>query len=97
MSLIKLAIYGGIGYCVYQTLFAGMPAARTGQAKAQGSGGKGQGPQRGGNQGQPARAPQRPAASPAKQRLSGPGEGTSVVAKDPSGATTSHRVGRGVV
>ena len=27
MSLFKLAVYGGIGYCVYQTFFAEMPAS----------------------------------------------------------------------
>src|SRR5438105_12458968 len=29
MSLIKVAIYGGIGYLVYQTFFAEMPASGT--------------------------------------------------------------------
>ena len=28
MSIIKLAVYGGIGYLVYQTFFANMPASQ---------------------------------------------------------------------
>ena len=100
MSLFKLAIYGGIGYCVYQTLFADMPSTRTGHPSPKGE-------KDSGNQGRPQQRQGGPSASRAPQRqqqpsggtarLTGPGRGTEVMAKDAGGASTSHRVGRGVV
>ena len=49
MSLFKLAVYGGIGYCIYQTFFAEMPASvETGGSRRSGSSRGGQRSQRSG-------------------------------------------------
>ena len=81
MSLFKLAIYGGIGYLVYQTFFADMPEPGT-QRGADSSSGR-ENPQQRGRR-----------ARRADGRFSG---GTVAKTEDPTGASTTHHVGRGVI
>ena len=85
MSLFKLAVYGGIGYLVYQMFFSDAAAGmRQGQGGYSRQGGQGRRSGDQGNQGQ--------------QRFSGGGgEGQTERTEEPSGMSTSHRVGRGVV
>ena len=84
MSLFKLAIYGGIGYMVYQTFFAEMPASGMQRGSA------GSSRREGTPRGQQSR-------SSAGQFMSRGGDGTPVSTQEPSGASAQHRVGRGVV
>ena len=83
--LLKLAILGGIGYCVYQAFYADRtdvapprPAVRRSEF---------------------ARVVPQRSPTPASQPLmSGPGTGTTeVLVTSSGGATTRHKVGRGVV
>ncbi len=87
MGLIKLAVYGGIGYLVYQMFFADMPA---GSSRPQ------QGRPRGGQAPEGAAENRGPVAASNPLTGSDP-QGMEVATKDPSGTTTKHRVGRGVV
>jgi hypothetical protein len=92
MSIIKLAVYGGIGYLIYQNFFnEGAVSAPAGE----GSGRQGQRTGGGGARGQMQRRPQ--AAGRSSQGLTGPGKGMNVPVQDSGGAATTHRVGRGVV
>jgi hypothetical protein len=90
MSLFKLAVYGGIGYLVYQVFFndaaAGMLGAHPQHA--------GQG-QRGQASGQSGRS----GGSPGRQQMSGGRGNQGAVQRtaEPSGMSTSHQVGRGVI
>jgi hypothetical protein len=89
MSLIKLAVYGGIGYLVYQTFFADAPiggrqggqarGTRSSSGRAGTSAGRQGGSSRGGEQ------------------ISGGGRGAVEETHEPTGFSTQHRVGRGVV
>ena len=80
MSLIKLAIYGGIGYLVYQTFFS--EEASTGSSQ-------------GGSRGGSSRQGQR--RSTGGSQMTGGGKGQTEKTEDASGASTGHRVGRGVI
>jgi hypothetical protein len=95
MSIIKLAIYGGIGYLIYQTFFAegagqggsGIGNTLRSAAREVGdavSGGRGGG---GGGQSQ----------SAGGTRMTGGGQGRMEQTGDASGESVSHRVGRGVM
>jgi hypothetical protein len=96
MRLLKLAIYGLLGYLIYelvQGMSAGAPAAMQrgggGQPRqARGQSGMSSGSRRGGG------APQRYAQA---QNMTGPGEGRVEEAADTYGTSVPHRVGRGVV
>ena len=94
MSIIKLAIYGGIGYLIYQTFFADMPGSQ---------GSRGQG-----GMGNAMRGAARSAAnavagggedtssSVGGTRMTGGGQGRVEQTGESSGESVSHRVGRGV-
>jgi len=87
MGLIKLAVYGALGYVAYQ-IYQGV--VRESQQQT-GSGGR-PAPQR--------RAPEAPQADTARQTpqvMTGPARGVEVETHGPSGMSMSHRVGRGVV
>lgn len=88
MSMLKLAVYGGLGYLAYQLFFAELEPVQ----KSQGGTGQKKVPQRGeqSRQGQPG-------GSRKGQRMTGGGGGMNVATKEPGGASTMHRVGRGVV
>ena len=83
MSLFKLAVYGGIGYLVYQMFFSDAAGGMRQQGRGEHSRRSGQGDQ--GDRGRQ------------QQRFSGGGEGQSERTEEPSGMSSSHRVGRGVV
>ncbi|MCU1276427.1 MAG: hypothetical protein JWO48_3858 [Bryobacterales bacterium] len=95
MSLIKLAVYGGIGYWVYQTFFADQPAGGRGGQGGQGGGGSRgsrsssgrSGASRGGSQ----------SRSGGGQQMSGGGSGAVEATHEGTGFSTQHRVGRGVL
>jgi hypothetical protein len=84
MSLFKLAIYGGIGYLVYQAFFTDMPRSGTARGGSRQSSGRGGSSRQGGGR-------------EGGQQMSGSREGMSVATEEPSGASTRHQVGRGVV
>ena len=89
MSLIKLAVYGGIGYLVYQTFFAEAPAGgRQGGASRGTRSASGRGGTSGGRQG---------GSSGSGEQISGGGRGAVEETHEPTGFSTKHRVGRGVV
>ena len=84
MSLLKLAVYGGLGYLAYQMFFAELEPSerlqrRSGQQRGQKS-----------RQGQQVFSPRGP-------QMTGGGEGIDVSTKERGGASTTHRVGRGVI
>ena len=86
-KLIKLAIYGFLGYTIYQ-MYQGMAhgggsgiGGEMGRSMGQGSGNGG------GNFGRRQES----------GNLTGPGEGMSESSLEPTGMSTSHRVGRGVI
>ena len=83
MSLFKLAVYGGIGYLVYQMFFSD---AAGGMRQ-----GRGEHSREGNRSDQGDRGQQR--FSGGGGRREGPTERT----EEPSGMSASHRVGRGVV
>ncbi len=88
MSILKLAVYGGLGYLAYQMFFAELdpsetPSRRSGQAGGQQRGEKSRQGQQGG--------------APKSQPMTGGGGGMNVATKEPGGASTTHRVGRGVI
>ena len=86
MSLFKLAVYGGIGYCIYQTFFAEMPASvETGGSRRSGSSRGGQRSQRSGE------------GSSGTKAMTGRGKGKGGISHDSDGAASRHSVGRGVV
>jgi hypothetical protein len=92
MSVIKLVIYGAVGYLVYQTFFAEMPASRS--SGGQGGGGRGS---RGGQD-----PGQNETQGIENQASSGPvftggGHGRTETATGNDGGTVRHNVGRGVV
>lgn len=83
MSLFKLAVYGGIGYLVYQALFADVPRSGMSRRASRQSGDQGESTwQRNTRAG--------------GQQMSGRGQGKSVATEEPSGASTTYQVGRGV-
>jgi hypothetical protein len=88
MSLFKLAVYGGIGYLVYQVFFND---AASGMLGAHPMGGQGQ---RGGQSRQSGGG-----ESTGQQRMSGGRGNQGAVQRtaEPSGMSTSHQVGRGVI
>jgi hypothetical protein len=87
--LIKLAIYGLLGYAIYEFI-RGM-AQGQGAAQAMGMGAQ-QG--RGGGSRDRNRALN---DAPGRSNMTGPAEGERVVSQEPSGESVPHMVGRGVV
>ena len=88
MSILKLAVYGGLGYLAYQMFFAELDPSETPSRRSGQAGGKPRGDQsRQGQQG----------AGRKSQAMTGGGGGMNVATKEPGGASTTHRVGRGVV
>jgi hypothetical protein len=81
MSLFKLAVYGAIGYVVYQIFVAENPMGSSGGG---GGGGRAQQRQRGGR------------GQGGSSRLSGPGRGRSETVEDADGGRSTRTVGRGV-
>jgi hypothetical protein len=86
-KLIKLAIYGFLGYTLYQ-MYQGMSqgggqgiGGQMGRSMGQGMGGGG------GNFG----------GAPSAGQFTGGGEGMRESSLEPTGMSASHRVGRGVV
>ena len=85
--LIKLGIYALLGYVLYE-LFLGITQ---GVEEQKGRGGQKQG-------GGGSREFQRAAnEDPGRMQMSGTGRGQEVETQDASGASSHHRVGRGVV
>lgn len=96
MSIIKLAIYGAIGYLIYETFFAegagkggggGIGNTLRGAAREVGNALSGGGQGGGGSQDH----------SMGGTRMTGGGEGRMEQTNDASGESVSHRVGRGVI
>lgn len=89
-KLIKLAIYGLLGYALYE-FFRGISTESV-ERQMQGAGGtsrnEGQGQSRGGDS---------RGAKAANAQWSGPGEGQQVNTEEASGVGAPHKVGRGVV
>jgi hypothetical protein len=81
-KLIKLAIYGFLGYTIYQ-MYQGMSHG----------GGSGIGGQMGRSMGQGGNFGRNPSAG----NLTGAGEGMPESSLEPTGMSSNHRVGRGVV
>jgi hypothetical protein len=81
MSLFKLAVYGALGYLAYQMFFA----EQSPSMRSAGSS-RARGQSRAGSE-------QRSGG----QRMSGGGQGRQEQTEEPSGASSSHRVGRGVI
>jgi hypothetical protein len=82
--LIKLAIYGVLGYAIYEFargLMAGDAGSQRGSAGKQGSKALNQALDRGGN----------------RVNMTGPGRGERVDTAEPTGESVPHVVGRGVV
>ncbi len=91
MGLIKMAVYGALGYLAYQMFFADMPAS---------GGGSGGGGQRRGQQSRSRSAGGGAAGGGESNRgaqMTGGGEGRPEATQDKTGASMSHRVGRGVI
>lgn len=90
--LIKLAFYGILGYILYE-LFLGITQGAE-QQQRQGGQGQGGGRSRGGGSPEFQRAANE---DPGRMRMSGQGRGQDVETQDATGASSHHRVGRGVV
>jgi hypothetical protein len=88
MSLIKLAIYGGIGYLVYQTFFSDNPIAGRGSSQRGGS------QERGGRQ---SFGQSRQGSGSAGGQFTGGPTGAVERTEEPSGMSSTHHVGRGVI
>lgn len=86
--LIKLAIYGLLGYAIYEFV-RGMIGTEVGAGGGQG----GQGRQQGGTR-ELNRALDR---DPAHSNMTGPARGERVMSAEPSGESVPHTVGRGVI
>ena len=82
MRLLKLVILGGLGYMLYK-MFSDMPPMES--------------MQRGGGRSRGRRGAMDLGSTPQGPQMTGPGVGEPVEAYDPTGASTTHRVGRGVV
>ncbi len=89
MSIIKLAVYGGIGYLVYQTFFA--EASAGGRQGSQSRGTRSSSSRDGTSGGRQSDS------SRGGQQMSGRGRGAVEETHEPNGFATQHRVGRGVV
>ena len=86
MGLFKMAVYGGIGYLIYQMLFSDMPTSR----------GKASRGEMGGGEAQP--NPTRGSGRSATGQFTGRyGQGMDAETHDQTGTTVKHKVGRGVV
>ena len=85
MGLVKLAVYGALGYLAYQMFFAGESSGSMGGLGRTREGSPSRG-NRGGSQ-------QRAGA----QQMSGGGQGREEETQEPSGTSMRHRVGRGVI
>ena len=87
MGLLKLVVYGGIGYLIYQAWFSDAPAKRESE-----SGG-------GGNKAAGAAPQPRPTMNRAASgQFSGrEARGMNVETHDGGGTSVRHKVGRGVV
>ena len=89
LRLIKLAIYGLLGYAIYEFV-RGISQSKPATQAASG----------GGNQKQSRGSRQLDRAlneDPARANMTGPARGERVVSHEPTGETVSHVVGRGVV
>lgn len=84
MSILKLAVYGGLGYLAYQMFFAELDPSQTPSRRSGQAGGE---KPRQGQHGD----------SRKSQPMTGGGGGMNVATKEPGGASTTHRVGRGVI
>lgn len=94
-KLIKLAIYGLLGYALYE-FFRGI-STETVARQMEGAGAGGQ-PRNEGNEGQAqSRGGDSRGAKAANAQWSGPGEGQEVKTEEASGIGAPHKVGRGVV
>ena len=91
MSFLKLAVYGGLGYLTYQLFFAELEPRQQTQ--------KGRSEERPPQRAEKSRegGQQKGGGSPRGQQLTGGGDGIDVSTKERGGASTSHRVGRGVI
>ena len=92
--LIKLAIYGLLGYAIYEFI-RGLTSAEGG-AQAAGAG-QGQQPQRQGGGGGSRELNRALDENAGRTNMTGPGIGEAVTTAEPSGESVTHRVGRGVV
>ena len=93
MGLLKFVVYGGIGYLIYQMLFADKPVA----SKQGGEPSRGHGGSEGGSAGDGAESSSRGTRNARGQFTGREAQGMDVQTHDGSGNAVRHRVGRGVV
>ena len=99
MRLIKLAAYALLGYVLYE-LFLGISQEHERQQQSgRGQGGREQGGRsQSGGQSRSSQALDRALnEGTGRMNMTGPGVGAPVATQDPTGATSQHVVGRGVV
>lgn len=96
--LIKLAIYGLLGYAIYEFVRGLMQGESVAQAAGMGGGQGGQQP-KGGEQGQGGSRELNQALDTdgGRMNMTGPARGERVMSEEPSGESVPHVVGRGVV
>lgn len=91
-KLIKLAIYGMLGYAIYEFVRGLMHGESIAQAAGMGQGQQGQ--QRQGGSRELNRALD---SGPSRMNMTGPARGEQVMSDEPSGESVPHTVGRGVI
>jgi hypothetical protein len=91
--LMKLAIYGLLGYAIYEFIRGLMHGESVAQAAGMGgmTGGQGQG------QGGSRELNQALDSGSSRMNMTGPARGERVMSEEPSGESVPHMVGRGVV
>ncbi|HEY2587208.1 MAG TPA: hypothetical protein VGI81_15790 [Tepidisphaeraceae bacterium] len=93
--LMKLAIYGLLGYAIYEFIRGLMQGESVAQAAGMGGmGGGQQGQRQGGGSRELNRALDTGAS---RMNMTGPARGEQVMSEEPSGESVPHTVGRGVI
>ena len=89
-KLIKLAIYGLLGYAIYEFMRGLMQGESMLQAAGMGQGGQDQAGSRELNSALDS-------SESGRMNMTGPAQGARVMSQEPSGESVPHMVGRGVV
>jgi hypothetical protein len=93
--LIKLAIYGMLGYAIYEFVRGLMQGESVAQAAGMGGTSGGQGGQQ--RQGGSRELNEALDTDAGRMNMTGPARGERVMSEEPSGESVPHVVGRGVV
>ncbi|HSU65506.1 MAG TPA: hypothetical protein VLJ39_01415 [Tepidisphaeraceae bacterium] len=95
-KLIKLAIYGLLGYAIYEFV-RGMTAGQGEGAMQRAGGGSRGGAQRGGQQRGSRELNEALDSDSGRMNMTGPAQGARVTSEEASGESVPHTVGRGVI